>query len=76
MNRNERFSNEYREKIKAFVKMNMPYIMTKYKEICVETYELSKNAIINLYIMHICDKHNVTLIIILIILSLFYRSNV
>lgn len=43
MHRNERFSKDYHEKIKTLLEVIMPYLMTKYKEMPVETHELNKS---------------------------------
>lgn len=43
MHRNERFSKDYHEKIKMLLEVIMPYLMTKYKEMPVETHELNKS---------------------------------
>lgn len=43
MQRNERFSKEYHEKIRSLVEVIMPYLMNKYKEMPVETHELNKS---------------------------------
>ena len=43
MHRNERFSKDYHEKIKMLLDVIMPYLMTKYREMPVETHELNKS---------------------------------
>lgn len=43
MHRNERFSKDYQDKIKALLEVIMPYLMTKYREMPVETHELNKS---------------------------------
>lgn len=43
MHRNERFSKDYHERIKALLEIIMPYLMTKYREMPVETHELNKS---------------------------------
>lgn len=43
MHRNERFSKEYHDKVRSLVEVIMPYLMTKYKEMPVETHELNKS---------------------------------
>lgn len=43
MHRNERFSKDYQDKIKALLEVIMPYLMNKYREMPVETHELNKS---------------------------------
>lgn len=64
MHRNERFSKDYHEKIKALLEVIMPYLMTKYREMPVETHELNKSLAqflkvcnIATYVSYICTFH-------------------
>lgn len=56
MHRNERFSKDYHEKIKMLLDVIMPYLMTKYREMPVETHELNKS------LAQFLKVHNITLL--------------
>lgn len=56
MHRHERFSTEYLGKIENLMQVLIPYILTKYKEIPLETKELNKSLAYFLKVLHYCFK--------------------
>jgi len=65
MHRNERFSKDYHEKIKALVELIMPYLITKYREMPVETHELNKSLaqFLKVFIYNICNIYLINILL-------------
>lgn len=70
MHRNERFSKEYHDKIKNLLEVLTPYLLTKYKEMPVETHELNRSLAQFLKVF-ICSIINSTLCILSFIIIHF-----
>lgn len=43
MRRNERFSSDYQQRIESLIQVLIQYILSKYKEMSLETQELNKS---------------------------------
>lgn len=43
MRRNERFSSEFQQRIESLIQVLIQYILSKYKEMPLETQELNKS---------------------------------
>lgn len=77
MHRNERFSKDYHEKIKMLLDIIMPYLMTKYREMPVETHELNKSLAQFLKVYNITRlSHTVYIFITILILIIATHSDV